>query len=98
LDHGFRSTVLQKYGRRGERALSALDEHRVKKYNDFYVVESTSREHIIDEDFCTCGDFLYRGQECWHLIAVRLARETDRFVTIDSWYQERWKKESSRPL
>jgi len=46
---------------------------------------------VVDEDFCTCSDFMYRGRTCWHLLAVRIAQETGMFQKIDSWYYERGK-------
>jgi predicted nucleic acid-binding Zn finger protein len=42
----------------------------------------------VEDDFCTCGDFLYRRRACWHLLAVRMAVATGRFVAVDRWYQE----------
>jgi predicted nucleic acid-binding Zn finger protein len=87
-----REEVISFFGKRGEKALAAIDDQRVKKYLDFFVVESETSEYVIDEDFCTCGDFLYRGRECWHLLAVRLAGASGSFVRVETWYQERWKK------
>ena len=86
-----REEIRDTYGRRGERALLALDEKRVKKYLDFYVVESGTREYVVEDDICTCGDFLFRGRECWHILAVRLAIAAGACVEEPSWYQDRWK-------
>jgi predicted nucleic acid-binding Zn finger protein len=92
IDPLAREEIRFTYGSRGVKALAALDEGRVKKYLDFFVVQGATSEYIIDEDFCTCGDFLYRGRGCWHLLAVRFARATGLFEPVGIWYQDRWKK------
>lgn len=91
LDPDIREEIRTVFGKRGINALAAIDEQRVKRYLDFFVVEGATSEYIVDEDFCTCGDFLYRERECWHLLAVRLAAATDSYTRVDSWYQDRWK-------
>jgi len=86
-----RENIIKTFGKRGDKALVAIDEHRVKKYLDFFVVEGVTSEYIIDEDFCTCGDFLFRGRDCWHILAVRIAIASVSYVNVDMWYQDRWK-------
>lgn len=86
-----RQEIIKSFGQRGIKALAAIDDKRVKKYLDFFVVEGKTSEYVIDEDFCTCGDFLFRGRECWHLLAVRLAGATGSLENINAWYQDRWK-------
>ena len=93
IDIATREEIKFTYGTRGIKALGALDEERVKKYLDFFVVQGATSEYIIDEEFCTCGDFLYRGRGCWHLLAVRLARATGLFEPVDLWYQDLWKRD-----
>lgn len=88
LDAGIREEIAAMFGRKGSSALDAIDKGRVKKYLDFFVVEGRTATYIVEDDFCTCGDFLYRGRACWHLLAVRIAKETCRFVPVDRWYQE----------
>jgi len=88
LDAETRGEIVAAFGRKGKSALDAIDTGRVKKYLDFFVVEGRTAAYIVEDDFCTCGDFLYRGRACWHLLAVRIAQETGRFETIDRWYQE----------
>jgi predicted nucleic acid-binding Zn finger protein len=63
----------------------------VKKYHDFFVVEGRTAEYVVDEDFCTCNDFLYRGRTCWHLIAVQIAVATGKFTRVDGWYTDQLK-------
>jgi len=91
LDGDLRAVIENELGPRGKKALAALDAGKVKKYHDFFVVEGRTAEYVVDEDFCTCGDFLYRGRTCWHLIAVQLAVATDRFSRVDGWYVDQLK-------
>jgi predicted nucleic acid-binding Zn finger protein len=88
LDEEIRREIIATFGRKGTSALTAIDAGRVKKYLDFFVVEGKTAAYIVEDDFCTCGDFLYRGRACWHLLAVRIARETGLFESVDRWYQE----------
>jgi len=86
--------AIRLFGDRGGKALSAIGEGRVKKYLDFYVVVGRSDEYIVDEDFCTCNDFIFRGGRCWHILAVQIAALTGRYESYDLWYQEIWGGES----
>ena len=92
LNTSLRLEIEGTLGTRGKKALAALDSGKIKKYLDFFVVEGRTAEYVVDEDFCTCGDFMFRGRTCWHLLAVRIAQETGTFQHIDRWYQDRWKK------
>ncbi|MDD1684498.1 MAG: SWIM zinc finger family protein [Methanoregula sp.] len=87
-DPDLRQEIEEKFGKKGKKALDAIEAGKVKKYLDFFVVEGRTAAYIVEDDFCTCGDFLYRGRACWHLLAVRIARQTGSFVTVDCWYQE----------
>ena len=91
LDPFIREEIRKIFGKRGIKALAAIDEKDVKKYLDFFVVSGATSEYVIDEDFCTCGDFLFRKKECWHLLAVRLAVASGSFERVDAWYQDEWK-------
>ncbi len=91
LDSSLRLEIEEVLGTRGKKALVALDAGKIKKYLDFFVVEGRTAEYVVDEDFCTCSDFLYRGRTCWHLLAVRIAQETGTIRHINSWYQDTWK-------
>jgi predicted nucleic acid-binding Zn finger protein len=91
IDPIIREELRKIFGTRGIKALAAIDQQRVKKYLDFFVVTGATSEYVIDEDFCTCGDFLFRGRECWHLLAVRLAIASESFKRENVWYQDRWK-------
>jgi len=87
-----RAAIEQEFGLRGEKALLAIDTHRVKKYLDFFVVAGKTGEYIVDENVCTCHDFIFRNRECWHLLAVRIATITGSYDSVDQWYQDTWKK------
>jgi len=92
LDEALRLEIEESFGNRGKKALTALDAGRIKKYLDFFVVQGRTADYIVDDDFCTCSDFMFRGRTCWHLLAVRIARETKTFRSIDTWYMDLWKK------
>ena len=92
LDSAVREEIITAFGARGKKALAAIDAGKVKQYRDFFVVEGRTAEYLVDEDFCTCRDFLYRGRTCWHLLAVRIAIETNLAEQVDGWYQDHWNK------
>jgi predicted nucleic acid-binding Zn finger protein len=96
LDAEIRKEIEEAFGRKGKSALDAIDAGRVKKYLDFFVVEGRTASYIVEDDFCNCRDFLYRGRACWHLLAVRIAQVTGLFVTVDRWYQEMVKEEKGK--
>jgi predicted nucleic acid-binding Zn finger protein len=80
------------FGVRGKKAVEAVRSGKVKKYRDFFVVKGSSGEYIVEDDFCTCNDYLYRlsvkGGVCYHSIAVRIARATGEYEEIDRWYSD----------
>jgi predicted nucleic acid-binding Zn finger protein len=82
-----RRLIGEQYGQRGVKALEIVDEGRVKKYLDFFVVVGTSEEHIVEEEFCSCSDALFRRRgECAHVLAVRIAALTGQFEEFPLWY------------
>jgi predicted nucleic acid-binding Zn finger protein len=81
-----RAELERRYNERGRKALKAVDELRVKRYRDFFVVVGHGDEYVVDEEFCTCRDFLYRGRECAHLLAVRIAKGSGIYEDYDTWY------------
>ena len=83
LDDALRGGDRGRVRTRGKKALAAIDAGKIKKYLDFFVVEGRTASYVVDEDFCTCGDFMYRGRTCWHLIAVRIVTITGTFEKID---------------
>jgi predicted nucleic acid-binding Zn finger protein len=96
LNEEIRVKIVAAFGRKGSSALGAIDAGRVKKYLDFFVVEGKTASYIVEEDFCTCGDFLYRGRNCWHLLAVRIALETSTYQSVNSWYHETMKEKPAK--
>jgi predicted nucleic acid-binding Zn finger protein len=91
LDPDLRGEIEAIFGTRGKKALAAIDERKIKKFLDFFVVEGKTARYIVDEDFCTCGDFLYRNRTCWHLLAVRIASVTETFEPVNLWYLDEMK-------
>ena len=87
-----RRLIGEQYGQRGVKALEIVDEGRVKKYLDFFVVVGSSDEYVVEEEFCTCSDALFRRGECSHVIAVRIAAFTGQYEEFPLWYQDSWKK------
>ena len=96
LDTEIRREIETVFGTRGTKALAAIDAGKVRKYLDFYVVEGRTAHYIVEEDFCTCNDFMFRGRTCWHLLAVRIAQETSTCIPVDSWYQDQLEKNASK--
>ena len=91
LDDESRAAIVDTYGARGKKAIEAVDAGQVRKYLDFFVVVGSTGDHVIDEDICTCRDFAFRQKPCWHILAVRIAEATGKFVPVEAWYQENWK-------
>lgn len=96
LDPVLRGEIEAIFGTRGKKALTAIDDGKVVKYLDFFVVEGRTSHYIVEDDFCTCRDFLYRGRTCWHLLAVRIAEITGLFRPVDEWYQDRLRPPSRK--
>jgi len=88
LTDEMRIRIADELGDRGKKALHAIDEGHVIRYRDFFVVTGSSGEYVVEEDFCTCGDFLFRKKESVHLLAARIASLTGKFHTDDRWYQD----------
>lgn len=80
--------ILRIYGERGRKAILAVNESHVKRYLDFFVVVGTSDEYVVEDEFCTCRAQVFRGGSCWHVLAARIAKLTDRCELVDEWYQE----------
>jgi predicted nucleic acid-binding Zn finger protein len=94
LTPAIRQEILDGFGDRGRKALKAIDEKRVKKYRDFFVVVGATDEYIVDEDFCSCPDFIFRKGRCWHVLAAALASITGDYEKVDLWYMDTWSAES----
>jgi len=87
-------TILDQHGDRGQRAIEAVTERRVKQYNDFTVVVGHSDEYVIEDDACQCEDAQYNldpedpTQQCWHALAVAIATRIDAVDHHDMWYSD----------
>ena len=85
------------YGKKADNAITAVEEGRVLKYLDFFVVIGNTGEYVVVDDFCTCHDFAFRQIECWHILAVRIAKHSGSYTCIDEWYLDRLLKNGSEP-
>ena len=83
LTPALREEIIRMFGDRGRKALKAIDEHRIKKYLDFYIVVGTSGEYIVEDEFCTCPVYFYRGGGCWHVLAVKIAALSGDYESYD---------------
>lgn len=86
--------IVTVHGNRGQRAIEAVGEGRVKEYRDFTVVVGYEDEYIVEDDGCECADSSYNldpedpEELCWHAIAVRVARAVDAVDEHDMWYSD----------
>jgi predicted nucleic acid-binding Zn finger protein len=84
--------IVREYGIRGRKAIDLVRAGRVKKYCDFFVVEGKGDRYVVEGDFCTCRDYLYRlskqGGLCYHSLAVRIAAATGMYQRVDEWYAD----------
>jgi predicted nucleic acid-binding Zn finger protein len=85
------------FGQRFTKALEALKENRVKKYNfrpsnrTVWIVVGKERDYLImcEAEFCSCDDFYFRVLDkqihlCYHLIAQKIARNLNWFEIIEA--------------
>jgi len=84
--------LARRYGERGIKAIQACRDGKVEKYLDFFVVHGVTGTYVVEDDFCTCSDFLFRSSECWHILAVKYARSSGLFIKKEGWYQEKMEK------
>ena len=88
------SALVDTHGDRGQRAIEAVGEGRVKGYRDFTVVVGHDDEYIVEDGGCQCADSEYNldaddpDQLCWHAIAVRVAEAIDAVDHHDMWYSD----------
>lgn len=86
--------ILDDHGDRGQRAIEAVSQGRVKEYNDFTVVVGHGDEYIVEDGSCTCEDATYNlnpddpDDRCWHAIAVDIATRVGAVDQHDMWYAE----------
>ena len=86
--------IVSTHRKRGQRAIEAVSEGRVKQYRDFTVVVGHDDEYIVEAGQCTCKDAEYNlspedpTQRCWHAIAVDVAEALGEVDHHDMWYSE----------
>jgi predicted nucleic acid-binding Zn finger protein len=88
LDDQIRKKISLFYKSRGNKALDIVDQDRVARYRDFFVVTGDTGVYVVEEDFCSCGDYFHRKRTCAHVLAVKIARATGRYDLIDHWFYE----------
>ena len=88
------SQILSIHGDRGQRAIEAVSERRVKRYRDFIVVVGYDEEYVVEDGGCTCKDSQYNldpadpSQLCWHALAVEVAERIEAVDDHDMWYSD----------
>jgi predicted nucleic acid-binding Zn finger protein len=86
--------IVDVHGDRGQRAIEAVSEGRVKEYRDFVVVVGHREEYVVEGDGCTCKDAEYNldpddpTERCWHALAAVVADAIDATEYHDMWYSE----------
>jgi len=88
------TAIVSAHGDRGQRALEAVAESRVKRYRDFTVVVGHEDEYVVEDGGCDCADATYNldaddpSARCWHAIAVDIADAIGAVDHHDMWYSE----------
>jgi predicted nucleic acid-binding Zn finger protein len=86
--------IVSVHGDRGQQAIEAVGEQRVKEYRDFTIVVGHDDEYVVEDGGCDCPDASYNldpedpEQLCWHAIAVRIAQAIDETDEHDMWYSD----------
>jgi predicted nucleic acid-binding Zn finger protein len=86
--------IVDVHGDRGQRAIEAISEGRVKQYRDFTVVVGHEDEYVVENEGCSCKDAEYNidpddpTEHCWHVLAVVVATAIDEVDHHDMWYSE----------
>lgn len=92
--------LVEEFGARGKKAIELVKAGRIKKYRDFFVVQGSRGEYVVEGDFCTCNDYLFRlsvkGGVCYHSIAVRIADAIGLYEQVDEWYVDRQKRKAMK--
>lgn len=77
---------------REENARRGVDEGRVKRYRDLWVVVGDD-EYVVEGKFCSCPDYFYNissgdlsAERCWHSMAVEEASEEGKYDVVDGYY------------
>jgi len=92
FDDTVESAIVREFGTRGKNAVDVVKAGRVKKYRDFFVVQGRKDVYVVEGDFCTCRDYLYRlatkDGMCYHSLAVKIASATGQYEEVDAWYSD----------
>ena len=83
--------ILDAHGDRGQRAIEAASEGRVKQYEDFTVVVGHGDEYIVEAGSCNCEDAQYNlgpDESCWHALAAAIAAPIGEVDHHDMYYSD----------
>jgi len=79
-------------GDREAHARRGVEECRVKRHLDLWVVVG-EKEYVVIDRFCTCPDYFYdisssdpSAERCWHSLAVQEARRTGKYDEVGTYY------------
>ena len=106
LNETSRAAIISTFGHRGELAVAAVAEGRVKKYLDYFVVVGNTDEYYVEEGVCSCAASRF-GNECWHTLAVRIADTIHAYEEYNLWYykngvadddEDEYQKDSGFPV
>ncbi len=92
INSDIESAIIREYGTRGKNAIELVRAGKVRKYRDFFVVQGRKDQYVVEGDFCTCRDYLYRLSRqdglCYHSLAVKIASATGQYEEVDAWYSD----------
>ncbi len=83
--------IIKLYGERGKKAIKAVEEDRVKKMGDDWIVVGWARDYKVVGEFCGCADYMINIElkkvgvdMCYHALAKRIAEITGRYKVFES--------------
>lgn len=85
LNESVRDAFINTYGKRGAEAFDTVVQNRVKKYLDYFVVVGKNDEYCVEDDFCSCDASNY-GKECYHILAVKIAKVSGVYEKYNLWF------------
>jgi len=90
LNRGLEGAVIDTYGPRGIKALSAIKGRRVIRRGDRWFVRGRGDEYEIVQTFCSCRDYVLNvvtGKAdvdmCYHALAKRICELLDAYYGVE---------------
>ncbi|MEM1689409.1 MAG: SWIM zinc finger family protein [Candidatus Hadarchaeales archaeon] len=75
-----RRKIIELYGSRGEKAIEAVEQRRVRKQGRRWFVRGKSGEYEVVKNFCSCPDYVMniatekaKVDMCYHALAKEIA-------------------------